>query len=60
MDADALRLSVEHFGVAAIIASFFPGLIFSFNPVALASQEATFCVERGRTSQSGQKRKFDP
>jgi cytochrome c-type biogenesis protein len=37
MDANALRLSVEHFGFAAILASILAGLMFSFNPVALAS-----------------------
>lgn len=37
MDANALRLSAEHFGFASILASILAGLMFSFNPVALAS-----------------------
>ena len=37
MDADALRVAVEHAGLAALGAGFLAGLVFSFNPVALAS-----------------------
>lgn len=50
MDVDALRLSVEHFGVAAIIASFLAGLLFSFNPVAMASIPVSLAyVTKART-----------
>jgi cytochrome c-type biogenesis protein len=50
MDTDALRLSVEHFGVAALIASFLAGLIFSFNPVAMASIPVSLAyVTKART-----------
>jgi cytochrome c-type biogenesis protein len=37
MDAESLRLSVEHAGIAAAGIAFLAGLVFSFNPVALAS-----------------------
>lgn len=37
MDAEALRAAVEHAGLAAVGVAFLAGLVFSFNPVALAS-----------------------
>jgi cytochrome c-type biogenesis protein len=37
MDADALRQAAEHAGLATLAAGFLAGLVFSFNPVALAS-----------------------
>ncbi|MFZ5681786.1 MAG: cytochrome C biogenesis protein [Rhizobiales bacterium 62-47] len=37
MEADALRQAVEHAGIAAVGIGFLTGLVFSFNPVALAS-----------------------
>lgn len=37
MDADALRQAVEHAGVAAGGIGFLAGLVFSFNPVAMAA-----------------------
>ena len=37
MDTDTLHQAVEHAGVLALAAGFLAGLVFSFNPVALAS-----------------------
>lgn len=37
MDVELLRQSVEHAGLAAAGVAFLAGLVFSFNPVALAS-----------------------
>ena len=37
MDPDALRQAVEHSGLAAAGIGFFAGLVFSFNPVAMAA-----------------------
>lgn len=49
MDADALRQAVEHAGVAAAGVAFLTGLVFSFNPVALASIPVSLAyVTRGR------------
>jgi cytochrome c-type biogenesis protein len=49
MDADALRQAVEHAGFAAAGVAFLTGLIFSFNPVALASIPVSLAyVTRGR------------
>lgn len=50
MDTDALRLAVEHFGVAAIAASFVAGLVFSVNPVAMAAIPVSLAyVTKART-----------
>lgn len=49
MDADALRLAVEHAGLAGAGVAFLTGLVFSFNPVALASIPVSLAyVTRGR------------
>jgi len=49
MDADALRSAVEHAGLAAAGVGFIAGLVFSFNPVALASIPVSLAyVTRGR------------
>ncbi len=49
MDADALRQAVEHAGFAAAGVAFLTGLVFSFNPVALASIPVSLAyVTRGR------------
>jgi cytochrome c-type biogenesis protein len=49
MDTDALRLAVEHAGFAAAGIAFLAGLVFSFNPVALASIPVSLAyVTRGR------------
>jgi len=49
MDVDALRQAVEHAGVAAAGLAFLTGLVFSFNPVALASIPVSLAyVTRGR------------
>lgn len=37
MDVESLRLAVEHSGPVAVVASFLAGLVFSFNPVAMAA-----------------------
>lgn len=37
MDIDGLQQAAQHVGPAALVVSFLAGLIFSFNPVALAS-----------------------
>ena len=49
MDADVLRQAVEHVGLAAAGVAFLTGLVFSFNPVALASIPVSLAyVTRGR------------
>jgi cytochrome c-type biogenesis protein len=49
MDAEALRQAVEHAGLAAAGAAFLAGLLFSFNPVALASIPVSLAyVTKGR------------
>ncbi|MFH1343399.1 MAG: cytochrome c biogenesis protein CcdA [Pseudomonadota bacterium] len=49
MDTDALRQAVEHAGLAAAGVAFLAGLVFSFNPVALASIPVSLAyVTRGR------------
>jgi cytochrome c-type biogenesis protein len=49
MDADALRQAVEHARFAAAGVAFLTGLVFSFNPVALASIPVSLAyVTRGR------------
>src|SRR5713226_6799464 len=49
MDAEALRSAVEHAGFAAAGVGFLAGLVFSFNPVALASIPVSLAyVTRGR------------
>jgi cytochrome c-type biogenesis protein len=49
MDADALRQAVENAGYAAAAMAFLAGLVFSFNPVALASIPVSLAyVTRGR------------
>jgi hypothetical protein len=37
MDADVLRQAAEHLGIFALAIGFLAGLVFGFNPVALAS-----------------------
>jgi cytochrome c-type biogenesis protein len=52
MAPDALRLSVEHFGLAAVTASILAGLVFSFNPVALACIPVSLAyITKARTPQ---------
>src|SRR5258708_28265803 len=49
MDAEALRQAVEHAGLAAAGVGFLAGLVFSFNPVALASIPVSLAyVTKGR------------
>lgn len=49
MEAEALRQAVEHAGLAAAGAAFLAGLLFSFNPVVLASIPVSLAyVTRGR------------
>jgi cytochrome c-type biogenesis protein len=49
MDVETLRQAVEHAGVAAAGIAFLAGLVFSFNPVALASIPVSLAyVTRGR------------
>src|SRR5260370_18208995 len=49
MDAEALRSAVEHAGLAAAGLGFLAGLVFSFNPVALASIPVSLAyVTKGR------------
>lgn len=49
MDADVLRRAVEHVGLAAAGVAFLTGIVFSFNPVALASIPVSLAyVTRGR------------
>lgn len=49
MDAEVLRTAMEHAGLAAIGVAFLAGLVFSFNPVALASIPVSLAyVTKGR------------
>ncbi|MCA6112928.1 cytochrome C biogenesis protein [Bradyrhizobium sp. CNPSo 4026] len=49
MDPDALRATLQHAGLAAIGVAFVAGLVFSFNPVALASIPVSLAyVTKGR------------
>jgi len=49
MDVEALRSAVEHAGLAAAGVGFLAGLLFSFNPVALASIPVSLAyVTKGR------------
>src|SRR5258708_8012341 len=49
MDTEALRQAVENAGLAAAGVAFLAGLLFSFNPVALASIPVSLAyVTRGR------------
>jgi cytochrome c-type biogenesis protein len=49
MEAEALRSAVEHAGLAAAGLGFLAGLVFSFNPVALASIPVSLAyVTKGR------------
>lgn len=49
MDAESLRQAVEHAGFAAAGVAFLAGLVFSFNPVALASIPVSLAyVTKGR------------
>jgi cytochrome c-type biogenesis protein len=49
MDAEALRQTIENAGIAAAGVAFLAGLLFSFNPVALASIPVSLAyVTRGR------------
>ncbi len=49
MDAEGLRQAAEHAGLAAAGIAFLAGLLFSFNPVALASIPVSLAyVTRGR------------
>jgi cytochrome c-type biogenesis protein len=49
MDVEALRQAVEHAGLAAAGVAFLAGLVFSLNPVALASIPVSLAyVTRGR------------
>lgn len=48
-DTDALRQAVEHAGLTAASVAFLTGLVFSFNPIALASIPVALAyVTRGR------------
>ncbi len=50
MDTDTLHLAVEHFGAAAMAASFAAGLVFSVNPVAMAAIPVSLAyVTKART-----------
>src|SRR6516164_4111783 len=52
MDADALKHAVEHAGLLALGVSFVAGLVFSFNPVALASIPVSLAyVTKARSAQ---------
>jgi hypothetical protein len=52
MDADTLQPAAGHAGVAVLGAGFLAGLIFSFNPVALASIPMSLAyVTKARTAQ---------
>jgi cytochrome c-type biogenesis protein len=51
MDIESLRLAVEHGGTAAVAASFLAGLVFSFNPVAMAAIPVSLAyVTKARTT----------
>ncbi len=52
METDAFRQAVEHVGPAALIGGFLAGLVFSFNPVAIASIPVSLAyVTKARTTQ---------
>ena len=52
MDADVLQQAVEHAGLATLAAGFLAGLVFSFNPVALASIPVSLAyVTKARSTQ---------
>src|SRR5438309_869029 len=52
METDALRQAVEHVGLAALVAGVLAGLVFSFNPVAIASIPVSLAyVTKARTTQ---------
>lgn len=54
MDSEALRHAVEQAGVAAAGIAFLAGLVFSFNPVSLASIPVSLAyVTRGRDRSQG-------
>jgi len=51
MDIDAFRNAVAHAGIVAVTASFLAGLVFSFNPVAMAAIPVSLAyVTKARTS----------
>ena len=51
METDALRQAVEHAGFATLAAAFLAGLVFSFNPVAVASIPVSLAyVTKARTT----------
>jgi cytochrome c-type biogenesis protein len=52
METDTLRQIAEHTGLAALVAAFVAGFVFSFNPVAVASIPVSLAyVTRARTAQ---------
>lgn len=52
MDTDALQHAIEHAGLVALGAGFLAGLVFSFNPVALASIPVSMAyVTKARSTQ---------
>ena len=52
MHMDALRHAVEHAGLLALSLAFLAGLVFSFNPVALASIPVSLAyVTKARSAQ---------
>ena len=52
MDTDALKHAVEHAGLLALGVSFVAGLVFSFNPIALASIPVSLAyVTKARSAQ---------
>ena len=52
MDMDVLRHAVEHAGLLALSLAFLAGLVFSFNPVALASIPVSLAyVTKARSAQ---------
>jgi cytochrome c-type biogenesis protein len=52
MEMDALRQPAEHAGAAALVAGFLAGLVFSFNPIAIASIPVSIAyVTKARTTQ---------
>src|SRR6516225_8810562 len=51
MDTEALRQAAEHASILALTAGFLAGLVFSFNPVALASIPVSLAyVTQGRNA----------
>jgi cytochrome c-type biogenesis protein len=52
MDMDTLKQAVQHAGLAALAVGFLAGLVFSFNPVALASIPVSLAyVTKARSAQ---------